>query len=115
MSGAVFARQVPESYSLTDSVSGAGYGAVTTFPNGPDSGLVLSRKALFEPSVCLRGVLAGAYLTPQNCHANYSRNTLQDGSGDLAGRKLLAVKCGAAAGTSSRGVMFFDVTGPWAY
>ncbi len=115
-SGAVFARQLPESYLLrANSASGAGYGAVTTFPNGPDSGLVLSRKALFEPSVCLRGVLAGAYLTPQNCHANYSRNTLQDGSGDLAGRKLLAVKCGLVAGTSSQGVMFFDVTGPWAY
>lgn len=115
MSGAVFSRQMPESYLRNDSISGAGYGAVTAFPNGPDSGLVLSRKTLFEPSVCLRGVLAGAYLTPQNCHANYSRNTLQDGSGDLAGRKLLAVKCGSAAGTSSQGVMFFDVTGPWAY
>ncbi len=114
-SGAVFARQVPESYSRNDSVSGAGYGAVTTFPNGPDSGLVLSRKTLFEPSVCLRGVLAGAYLTPQNCHASYSRNTIQDGSGDLAARKLLAVKCGISAGTSSQGVMFFDITGPWAY
>lgn len=115
ISGAVFARQRPESYTYLDSVSGAGYGVVTTFPNGPDSGLVLSRKTLFEPSVCLRGVLAGAYLTPQNCHANYSRNTLQDGSGDLAGRKLLAVKCGGPAGTVSAGVMFFDITGPWAY
>ena len=115
ISGAVFARQRQESYTHVDSVSGAGYGVVTTFPNGPDSGLVLSRKTLFEPSVCLRGVLAGAYLTPQNCHANYSRNTLQDGSGDLAGRKLLAVKCGTPAGTSSQGVMFFDITGPWAY
>lgn len=115
ISGAVFSRQMPESYLRSDSISGAGYGAVTAFPNGPDSGLVLSRKTLFEPSVCLRGVLAGAYLTPQNCHANYSRNTLQDGSGDMAGRKLLAVKCGPVAGTSSQGVMFFDVTGPWAY
>lgn len=114
-SGAVFAWQVPESYSRANSVSGAGYGVVTTFPNGPDNGLVLSRKLIFEPDVCLRGVFPGAYLTPQNCHANYSRNTLQDGSGDLAGRKLLAVKCGVAAGTSSQGVMFFDITGPWAY
>ena len=116
ISGAVFARQRPESYTHNDSSSGAGYGVVTTFPNGPDSGLVLSRKTLIEqPSFCLRGVLAGAYLTPQNCHANYSRNTLQDCSGDLAGRKLLAVKCGGPAGTVSAGVMFFDITGPWAY
>lgn len=114
-SGAVSANQITESYTHADGNSGAGYGAVTTFPNGPDNGLVLSKKLIFEPGVCLRGVFPGAYLTPQNCHANYSRNTLQDGASDLAGRKLLAVKCGGPAGTSSQGVMFFDITGPWAY
>ena len=111
----VLAKHAPESYSYGNTPSGAGYGFVTTFPNMPDSGLVLSRKMIFETGVCLRGVLSGAYLTPQNCHTFYSRNTLQDGSGDLAGRKLLAVKCGSPAGTSSQGVMFFDITGPWAY
>ncbi len=115
MVGAVLGYHNPESYIAGDENSGAGYGRVTTFPNGPDNGLILSRKVLTEIPQCLRGVLPGAYFTPQNCHASYSRNTTQDGSGDLAGRKLLAVKCGGPAGTSSQGVMFFDVTGPWAY
>jgi hypothetical protein len=115
LSGAVAARQIAESYTHSDNNSGAGFGWQTTFPNASDNGLVLSRKVIFEPGVCVRGVFPGAYLTPQNCHASYSRNTIQDGSGDLAGRKLLAIKCGSPAGTSSRGVMFFDVTGPWAY
>ena len=115
LSGSVAARQIAESYTRSDNNSGAGFGWQTTFPNAADNGLVLSRKVIFEPGVCVRGVFPGAYLTPQNCHANYSRNTLQDGSGDLGGRKLLAIKCGSPAGTSSHGVMFFDVTGPWAY
>lgn len=115
--GAVQALNLPESYSSTSSItmSGAGYGAVSVFPNGPDSGLVLSRKAILEPGVCLRGVITGAYVSPQNCHASYSRNTIQDGSSDLSGRKLLAVKCGSPASNSSQGVMFFDITGPWVY
>lgn len=114
-SGAVSARQIAESYTYADNNSGAGFGWQNTFPNAADNGLVLSRKVIFEPGVCVRGVFPGAYLTPQNCHASYSRNTIQDGSGDLAGRKLLAIKCGGPAGTSSQGVMFFDVSGPWAY
>ena len=113
--GAVLGYHHPESYVLNNENSGAGYGRVTTFPNGPDNGLILSRKVLTEIPTCLRGVMPGAYVTPQNCHTFYSRNTIQDGSGDLAGRKLLAVKCGGPAGTSSQGVMFFDITGPWAY
>lgn len=115
LSGAVAARQIAESYTNIDNNSGAGFGWETKFPNAADNGLVLSRKVLLELGLCVRGVMPGAYLTPQNCHANYSRNTLQDGASDLAGRKLLAVKCGGPAGTSSQGVMFFDVTGPWAY
>ena len=113
--GAVLGYHHPESYAYVDENSGAGYGRVTTFPNGPDNGLILSRKVLTEIPACLRGVIPGAYVTPQNCHAFYNRNTIQDGSGDLAGRKLLAIKCGSPAGTSSQGVMFFDVSGPWAY
>lgn len=115
LSGAVAARQIAESYTYSDNNSGNGFGWQTTFPNAADNGLVLSRKVIFEPGLCVRGVMPGAYLTPQNCHSSYSRNTIQDGSGDLAGRKLLAVKCGAPAGTVSAGVMFFDITGPWAY
>jgi hypothetical protein len=66
-----------------------------------------------EPAVCYRGNLRGLYVAPQNCHLSFSRNTIIDGAGDMAGRKLLAVKCGSAAGTGSQGVVFFDITGPW--
>jgi hypothetical protein len=93
--------------------SGAGFGQVTTYPNGPNNGLMLVRRSIAEPGVCQRGVLRGVYLAPQNCHASFDRNTQIDGSGDTAGRKLMAVKCGSVAGTTNQGVVFFDITGPW--
>lgn len=113
LAGAILLRKTPEFFMNGDAISGAGYGVVTTYPNGPNNGLILSRIALSEDGVCLRGNTRGAYITPQNCHASFTRNTVIDGAGDMAGRKLLAVKCGAPANTSSQGVMFFDVTGPW--
>lgn len=113
LAGAILLRKTPEFFMNSDTSSGAGYGVVTTYPNGPNNGLILSRLVLSEDGVCLRGNTRGAYITPQNCHASFTRNTIIDGAGDMAGRKLLAVKCGAPAGTSSQGVMFFDVTGPW--
>ena len=113
LSGAISATKMPESYHKSDTSSGAGYGPVTTYPNGANNGLILSRIVLTEGSTCLRGSVRGAYIAPQNCHASFTRNTVIDGAGDMAGRKLLAVKCGSPAGTASRSVMFFDVTGPW--
>ncbi len=113
LAGAIVLRKTPEFFRNGNEVSGNGYGIVTTYPNGPNNGLILSRIALSEDGICLRGNTRGAYITPQNCHASFMRNTVIDGAGDMAGRKLLAVKCGSPAGTSSQGVMFFDVTGPW--
>lgn len=111
--GAILLRKTPESFRNGEANSGVGYGVVTTYPNGPNNGLILSRIALLEDGVCLRGNTRGAYITHQNCHASFTRNAIIDGAGDMAGRKLLAVKCGSPVGTSSQGVMFFDVTGPW--
>lgn len=112
IAGAILLHKTTELFR-SEGNSGAGYGLVTTYPNGPNNGLILSRIVLSEGGVCLRGNTRGAYITPQNCHASFARNTIIDGAGDMAGRKLLAVKCGAPAGTSSQGVVFFDVTGPW--
>ena len=113
IAGAISLRKSPESFGSGDGNSGAGTGFLNIYPNRSNNGLILSRIVLSEEGVCLRGNQRGAYVTPQNCHASFTRNTVIDGAGDMAGRKLLAVKCGAPAGTSSQGVMFFDVTGPW--
>jgi len=119
--GGVRAQRVAESYFNTyqaDAVSGYGnFGNIGAYPNGPNNGLILSRIAITEGQANtvgpLRAVMRGAYLTPQNCHQAFNRLDVVTGSGDMAGRRLLAVKCGAPAGTASYGVMFFDITGPW--
>lgn len=83
------------------------------YPNGPDNGLILVRKIIIEPSVCLRGYGRGLYVAPQNLHAQFNWRDKIDGQGDLVGRKLLAIKCGGPAGTASQGAVFVDITGPW--
>ncbi|MDD2610646.1 MAG: hypothetical protein PHX60_13350 [Giesbergeria sp.] len=96
-------------------MSGASTPSVLTpsYPNGPDNGLILARKTLIEPGICLRGYSRGLYVTPQNCHAQFNWRDKIDGQGELAGRKLLAIKCGGPASTTSEGVAFVDITGPW--
>lgn len=93
-------------------------GAVTNstiplYPNGPDNGLALSGKSVVEPGVCLRGRTRGIYMVVQNCHERFGWRDKIAGQGALLGRKLVAIKCGAPAGTVSAGVVFVDITGPW--
>lgn len=113
LGGAVAVRHLPTEY-IAGYASG-GYAAPQSpgYPNGPDNGLILGRKLFIEPSVCRRGIDRGVYIAPQNCHTAFSWRDKIDGQGALAGRKLLAVKCGSPAFGSSRGVVFFDITGPW--
>lgn len=86
---------------------------VPVYPNGPNNGLVLSRKFLFEPNIALRGRLPGVLLPVQQCHSAFNWLDKIDGQDELIGRKLLAIKCGGAAGSSSLGLIFVDITGPW--
>ena len=103
-----------ESYRTSASLSGSGVNdLVPVYPNGPNNGLILSRKLLVERGVALRGVSRGLLLVAQNCHAQFNWRDKVPGQGQYAGRTLMAVKCGMPAGTSSAGVVFFDITGPW--
>lgn len=86
---------------------------VPMYPNGPNNGLILSRKFLVEPAVALRGRLRGALLPMHSCHSAFNWLDKIDGQDELVGRKLLAIKCGGPAGSSSLGVIFVDITGPW--
>ena len=96
------------------STSGAVANSITPiYPNGPDNGLILVRKTIIEPSVCLRGYGRGLYVAPQILHTQFNWRDKIDGQGELAGRKLLAIKCGSPAGTTSQGAVFVDITGPW--
>lgn len=108
------ARFVEMGGGALSGVSGAvGFATAPAYPNGPDNSLILSRELIVEPGVALRGIGRGCLHSVQVLHTQFAHLDKVHGQGDYAGRKLLAVKCGAAAGESSRGVMFFDITGPW--
>lgn len=103
-----------ESHCTTTGTSGGTVSSmVPVYPNGPNNGLILSRKLLVERGVALRGTLRGLQLVAQNCHAQFNWRDKVPGQGQYSGRTLMAVKCGSPASTVSQGVVFFDITGPW--
>lgn len=114
LGGSMASQHAAESYFTSAGPAGASLSVnVPTYPNGPNNGLLLTRKLLIEPGVAMRGHVRGALISPQNCHGAFNWRDKIDGQGGLAGRKLLAVKCGSPAATTSQGVVFFDITGPW--
>ena len=108
------ATYVTSGWQASAGVSGAiSNSTMPMYPNGPDNGLALSGKSVVEPGVCLRGHTRGIYMVVQKCSDQFNWRDKIDGQGALLGRKLVAIKCGAPAGTSSAGVVFVDITGPW--
>lgn len=120
-----------ESYALRTNFSADAYSGNLsnggfTYPNPVDNSLVLSRYAVFEGnpntttiSVALRGGLRGVNFcvsTGPSPGLGSQFNTFDkiDGTGTLAGRKLLAVKGNTPGSNTQDGTLyFFDITGPW--
>ena len=89
---------------------------VSAYPSVVDGGLLLTPILQFS-SNSLRGVSAGVYGSPTTCATTLTHRDLIDGSGILAGRKLLSVRLHFPAGVYNTvlggGVGFVDITGPW--
>jgi hypothetical protein len=114
LGSAVAGATLPEAYNPT-SYSGSGSSTpVPLYPNGPDNSLVLTRKLIYEPGVCLRGVMPGVLFAVQSCASSFSWRAKIAGQGAYTGRQLMAVKCSSPAGVNGVGALFFDITGPWA-
>ena len=100
-----------EEYSGTSS-----YGSIFSipYPNGADNSLRLSTVDLFLGASGIRGVVAGAYHTPQAVGDAFSTGAIVDGQGDYAGRMFVALRVWPPGSTpSSAGTVFVDTTGPW--
>lgn len=107
-------RHASESLATSNGAPGTSLSTyLANFPNGPDNGLYFSKKILFENAFALRGRCRGVLFPVQNCHYGFVWRDIIDGQGEFAGRKLMAIKCGGASTTTSNGVMFIDITGPW--
>lgn len=88
----------------------AGY-SVGTYPNGPNNGLMTG--ALELHALGIRGTLPGLLHPVQDCGNAFATGAVVDGTGDLAGRRLMAIRTGPPA-SGTVGTVFLDVTGPWA-
>ena len=113
------------SVGLAQFVYGANYSGITGNSLGPmpspiDSSLQLVQPAVFNTPIAsygYRGYLSGFYMSPQVFASTNAFNEwdLVTGSGDTAGKTLLAVWTGASYSDSTfQGFSFFDITGPWA-
>ena len=87
----------------------AGY-SQGTYPNGPNNGLMTG--ALELHALGIRGTLPGLLHPVQDCGNAFATGAIVDGTGDLAGRRLLAIRTGPPAG-GTVGTVFIDTTGNW--
>ena len=87
----------------------AGY-SLGAYPNGANNGLLTGALELHAAGLC--GTLPGLLHPVQDCGASFATGATVDGTDDLAGRRLLAIRTGPPAG-GTVGTVFIDVTGPW--
>lgn len=88
----------------------AGYG-FGVYPNGPNNGLMTARLEVF--GLGIRGTLPRLLHPVQDLGNAFASGVVVDGTDDLLGRKLLALRVAPPAGGLSAGTVFIDITGPW--
>ena len=88
----------------------AGY-SVGTYPNGPNNGLLTGPLELVAQGI--RGTLPGLLHPVQDCGNAFATGVIVDGTDDLAGRRLMAIRTAPPSGAVVAGTVFIDVTGPW--
>ena len=115
LGGAVAHESYPETGTNSKSGTDTFFGP---FPSKIDGGMRLSRRFIADGTNAEpRGILPGLYTIPQyDVGLSVTPGSVIPGTGALAGRKLMAVGCGAnsyAYPSSSLGISMIDITGPW--
>ena len=97
--------------STADVYAGTPGYSVGTYPNGPNNGLMTG--ALELHALGIRGTLPGLLHPVQDCGNAFATGAIVDGTDDLAGRRLMAIRTASPSGAVVAGTVFIDVTGPW--
>ncbi len=97
--------------STADAYAGAAGYSVGAYPNGPNNGLMTG--ALELHALGIRGTLPGLLHPVQDLGGAFVSGTVVDGTDDLAGRRLLALRVAPPTGAVAAGTVFIDLTGPW--
>ena len=88
----------------------AGY-SVGAYPNGPNNGLLTGALELYGQGI--RGALPGLLHPAQDCGNAFSSGATVDGTDDLVGRRLTAIRTAPPSGAAFAGTVFIDIAGPW--
>ena len=97
--------------SAADVYAGTSGYSTGSYPNGPNNGLMTG--ALELHALGIRGTLPGLLHPVQDCGNAFSTGAVVDGTGDFAGRRLLAIRVAPPSGSQTAGTVFMDITGPW--
>lgn len=97
--------------TISDVYSGYTNYSYGTYPNIANNGLLTCPLELVV-GASIRGAFPGLYHAVQDCANSFVTLGTVDGTDDLAGRKLMAIRVGAPGGSLS-GTMFIDITGDW--
>ena len=96
--------------STADAYAGTPGYSVGSYPNGANNGLMTG--ALELHALGIRGTLPGLLHPVQDCGSAFATGAIVDGTDDLAGRRLMAIRTGPPTG-GTVGTVFIDITGPW--
>ena len=88
----------------------AGY-SPGAYPNGANNGLMTGALGLF--GLTLRGSVPGLLHPVHDCGSAFSTGAIVDGTDDLAGRLLMALRVAPPSGGMAAGTVFLDLTGSW--
>lgn len=88
----------------------AGYG-FGSYPNGANNGLMVGALEVFGTGI--RGTLPGLWHAVQAMEGVFSSLGFVDGTDDLQGRRLMALRTAPPAGSVTPGTVWLDTTGPW--
>lgn len=100
---------------VMDGISGADT-TLGAAPSAVDGQIKLSRLFLREQATGspARAVVPGVLYVPQTGLPSIETpGNIETGTGEWAGRKLLAVGTGRSANSTQTGIAFIDITGPW--
>ena len=97
--------------STADVYAGTPGYSIGTYPNGPNNGLMTGALELHDLGI--RGTLPGLLHPVQDCGNAFATGAVVDGTDDLAGRRLMAIRTAPPVGGVVAGTVFIDVTGPW--
>lgn len=97
--------------STADVYAGTPGYSIGTYPNGPNNGLMTGVLELH--GLGIRGTLPGLLHPVQDCGSAFATGGVVEGSDDLLGRRLQAIRVAPPAGSVTPGTVFLDTTGPW--